>query len=125
MANLVTAEANRLLDASFGTAAYVAPSGPMKLALATSASTAAAAGTEVTGNGYGRQTIAFVAASGGANSNFGAETFTNMPAATTTYLDIYDNAARRCWFGQLAAPKTTASGDTLSFANGAITVTLG
>lgn len=127
MPNIVTAEANRLLDASLGVTAYVDPTGPMKLALATTASTATAAGTEVAGGSYARQTAAFGAASAGAISNSGVITFASMPAATVTHVDIYDNAGtpRRCWFGALTTAKTTASGDTLSFAVGALALTLG
>lgn len=124
--NLVTTEANRLLDASLGTAAYAAPTTPMKLALATSASSASAAGTEVTGGSYARQNVAFSAASAGATANTGAVTYTNMPATTVTHVDLYDSAGspRRGWFGALTASKTTAAGDTLSFAIGAITVAM-
>ena len=63
--NLVLTESNRLLDASLGTAAYVAPTGPMKLALNTTTGTNTAAGTEVTGGSYARQSIPFAAASNG------------------------------------------------------------
>jgi hypothetical protein len=126
MPALVTAEANRLLDASLGVATYTAPTGSMKLALATSASSASAAGTEVTGGSYARQNITFGSASAGSSTNTGSVTFTNMPAATTTHVDVYDSngTPRRAWFGPLSASKTTASGDTLSFAVSSITITL-
>lgn len=126
MPALVTAEANRLLDASLGTASYTAPTGAMKVALATSASSASAAGTEVAGGSYARQTVTFGAASAGATANSGALNFTNMPVATTTHLDVYDSngSPRRAWYGALTAPKTTASGDTLSFAISSITIAL-
>jgi hypothetical protein len=124
--NLVTAEADRLLNASLNGTAYTAPTTPMKLALATTASSASAAGTEVTGGSYARQTIAFTTSAGSGVSNSGAVTYTNMPAATTTHVDVYDSngSPRRCWFGALTASKTTALGDTLSFAIGAVTVVL-
>lgn len=126
MPALVTAEANRLLDASLGVATYTAPTGSMKLALATSASSASAAGTEVSGGSYARQNITFGSASAGSSSNTGTVTFTNMPAATVTHVDIYDSngTPRRAWFGALSASKTTASGDTLSFATSSVTITL-
>lgn len=126
MPALTTAEANRLLDASFGTATYTAPTTPMKLALATTASSASAAGTEVTGGSYARQNIAFGSATSGANSSSAAITFTNMPACTVTHVDIYDSngTPRRCWWGALTASKTLASGDSLSFAAAAITAAL-
>lgn len=124
--NIVTAEANRLLDASLGTATYTAPTGAMKLALATATGTASTAGTEVTGGSYARQTIAFGAASAGAASNSGSITFTAMPAATVTGVDIYDSngSPRRAWAGALTASKTVASGDSLSFAAASVSVTL-
>lgn len=126
MANIVTAEANRLLDASFGVATYTAPTGAMKLALATSASSASAAGTEVTGGSYARQTLTMGSASAGANASTGAVNFTNMPTATTTHVDIYDSngTPRRCWFGALAASKATVLGDTLSFSTAQIAAAL-
>lgn len=126
MAALVTAEANRLLDASLGVAVYTAPTGPMKLALATSASSASAAGTEVTGGSYARQSVTFGSASAGSSSNTGALNYTNMPVATVTHVDVYDSngTPRRAWFGPLTASKTTASGDTLSFAVAALSISL-
>jgi hypothetical protein len=126
VANIVQAESNRLLDASLGTAAFVAPTTPMKLALDTVNGTATAAGTEVVGGSYARQTVAFTAASAGATANTALISFTNMPAATVTGVEVFDSAGspRRVWFGALTASKTTASGDTLSFAASAITVAL-
>lgn len=126
MPAIATTEANRLLDASLGVAAYTAPTGSMKVALATSASSASAAGTEVTGGSYARQNVTFGSSSAGSTSNTGAVNFTAMPAATTTHLDIYDSngTPRRAWYGALTASKTTASGDTLSFAIGAIVASM-
>jgi hypothetical protein len=124
--NLVIAEANRLLDASLGTTAYTAPTGAMKLALETTTGTASAAGTEVTGGSYARQTIAFSAASGGSATNSGSISFTVMPAATVTGVEIYDSngTPRRAWVGALGSSKTVGAGDTLSFATSSVTVTL-
>lgn len=126
MPALVTTEANRLLDASLGVATYTAPTGSMKVALATTASSASAAGTEVTGGSYARQNVTFGSASAGSSTNTGAVNFTNMPAATSSHMDIYDSngTPRRGWFGPLSASKTTASGDTLSFAISSITIAL-
>ena len=64
MANLVTVEANAILAASSGQAAYTAPTAPIKVALVTTTGTATAAGTEVVnagGSTYARQTITFAA----------------------------------------------------------------
>lgn len=124
--NLVIAESNRLLDASLGTAAYTAPTGPMKLALSTTTGTNTAAGTEVSGGSYTRQTITFNAASSGSATNSNAISFVGMPAATVTGVEIYDSAGspRRSWVGALASSKTVGVGDTLSFAASSITLTL-
>lgn len=126
MANLVAAEADRMLNASLNGTTYTLPTTPMKLALNTAVGTATAAGTEVTGGSYARQTIAFGTSAGSGIANTGAVTYTSMPAATVTSVDIFDSngTPRRCWFGNLAASKTTASGDTLSFAIGAVTIAL-
>lgn len=124
MAVLVAAEANRLLDASWGTASYTAPTTPMKVALVTVMGTATTAGTEVTGGSYARQTIAMTSSSSGSNSNTAVINFTNMPAVTVVGIDVYDNAGRRTWFGPLATSRTTAAGDTVSFAIGSITSSL-
>jgi hypothetical protein len=124
--NIVLAEASRVLDASLGTATFTAPTGPMKLALETVTGTNAAAGTEVTGGSYARQAITFTAASSGSTSNSNTITFTAMPAATVTGLEIYDSAGspRRAWVGALSASKTMGAGDTLSFPTASIAITL-
>lgn len=124
--NVVTLEGNRLLDASLGTTAYVAPTTPMKLALETATGSNSAAGTEVVGGSYARQTITFNASSGGSATNSNSITYTALPAATVTGVEIYDSAGtpRRSWVGALTASKTVAAGDSLSFAAASVTVTL-
>jgi hypothetical protein len=124
--NVVTTEGNRLLDASLGTTAYVAPTTPMKLGLETATGSNSAPGTEVTGGSYARQTITFNAASGGSATNSNSITYTAMPAATVAGVEIYDSAGtpRRSWVGALTASKTVAAGDSLSFAAASVTVTL-
>lgn len=126
MANLVTTEANGLLNASSGQAAYTAPVTPIKVALATATGTASAAGTEVAGGSYARQTITFSAASGGSITSNVALTYTNMPACTVTGVDEWDSTGTpvRRWFGALSASKTVNAGDTFSIAAGSYTKTL-
>lgn len=127
MAALTTAEANRLLDASFGTASYTAPTTPMKLALNTAIGSASAAGTEVSGGSYARQTLAMTAASAGSTPNTSLITYTSMPACTVTSVDIFDSngTPRRCWWGPLAANKVLGAGDSISFPASNLTATLG
>lgn len=126
MAGIVQVEANNLCNGWLGIASYTAVTGAMKLALATATGTATAAGTEVTGGSYARQTIVFSAPSAGATSNNATISFTSMPAVTVTGIDIFDSAGTpiRRAFAALTASKTTASGDTLSFASTAITASL-
>ncbi len=123
---IATAEIDRMINASLNGTTFALPTTPMKLSLHTTASTDASAGTEVTGGSYARQTIAFGTSAGTGVANTGAVTFTNMPATTTTNVNIYDSNAtpRRAWWGDLTASKTTAAGDTLSFAVGAVTVNM-
>jgi len=59
---------NQLLDALVGTSSYSVTT-PIKLALVTANGSDSAAGTEVTGGSYARQTIAFDAASSGSIAN--------------------------------------------------------
>jgi len=109
--------------------AYTTPTTPIKLALSTATTSDTSAGTEVSGGSYVRQSITFGTASA-ANpsviSNSAAVNFTSMPAATVTDVNVYDSAGtpvREAW-GALTASKTTSSGDTLSFAIGALTISL-
>jgi hypothetical protein len=126
MANLVQVEANAILAGSSGQAAYVAPTAPIKVALATVTGTATTAGTEVTGGSYARQTITFAAPSGGAISSNIALNYPTMPACTVTGVDEYDSAGTpvRRWFGALSASKTVNAGDTFTIASGSYTKTL-
>jgi hypothetical protein len=126
MANLVQVEANALLAASSGQAAYTAPTAPLKVALVTATGTATAPGTEVAGGSYARQTITFGAPSAGAIANNIALNYASMPACTVTGVDEYDSAGTpvRRWFGALSASKVVNSGDTFSIAIGSYTKTL-
>lgn len=123
--NLPNTIENQLLDALVGTASYTMTS-PCKLALMTANGSDSAPGTEVTGGSYSRQTIAFDAASSGSISNNAVINFTGMPAATVVGIEIYDNAGtpKRLAYGALTANKTTASGDTIQFGIGNITLSL-
>jgi len=128
---LVQVEANHLLDSSVKGTAYTAATTPVKLRLVTVIGSATAAGTEVTGGSYTPQdtttaTIWGSASSGSITNSSGAVTFTNMPAVTVVGMELWDSAGTpiRRWWGNLSANKTTNSGDTLSFATSAITITL-
>ncbi len=85
-------------------------------------------GAEVSGGSYARQACAFDAthATGGNTANTSAESFTGMPACTVSHIGIWDHASagNLLFYTAVAANKTVASGDTISVAVGAITVTL-
>jgi hypothetical protein len=102
------------------------PTSPLKVALVTANGSDSAAGTEVTGGSYARQSVTFGSASSGAASNTNTITFTNMPAATVTGIDIYDSAGTpvRVWYGALSASKTTTAGDTFTIAIGSLSVSI-
>lgn len=126
---LTTTEANNLLNGSVRTSNYTAPTLPIKMALATTAPTASAAGTEVTGGSYARQDVTFgTAASAASIANTAVVTYAGMPTASVSHVDVYDSAGSpvRKWFGAITGgAKSVTAGDTLSFAIGAITLSLG
>jgi len=97
MPAIVQAQANKLLDASLGTAALTAFSGAAKIRLTTTAPTATAAGTELTGTGYtaGGSTITFGSASAGSAANSGsAIQWTNNSGSSWSIVgaEIWDSA---------------------------------
>lgn len=92
------------------------------------ASTGSSGGTELSGNGYSRQSCAFGAASGGSISNSGTVTFgpnTTSGWGTVTHFGIFDASTNGnlLYWGALTASKTVAVGDSVSFGAGALVVT--
>ena len=116
---------NQLLDAIVGTASYSVTT-PIKLALTTANGSASAAGTEVTGGSYARQTIVFGSASSQQIANNAVINFTGMPACTVVGIEIYDSAGtpKRLAWGAVTASKAVSSGDTAQFAISAVTLSL-
>lgn len=131
MAALNQAHANNVIDASLGTAAFTATTGPLRCRLMTANGSATTAGTELaTSGGYtsgtGAPTVTFAAASAGSAASSAAITVTNMPAATIVGIELWDSAGTpvRKWYGALSTSKTTNAGDTFSIAAGSITAAL-
>lgn len=123
--------ANEVLTWMHAGAAPAALTSPTRVRLMTANGTASTPGTELSsGGGYtagaGAPSVTWAAASAGSQATNAAVSVTNMPAATITGIEIWDSTAtpKRIEFGALTASKTTASGDTLSFASGAITSAL-
>jgi hypothetical protein len=116
MAAVVTVEGNKILDASLGTASYVATVTPIKCRLMTANGSGTAAGTEVTGGSYASQTATFGSAASLTATGTGTLTYTVMPACTVTGVELWDSAGTplRKWWGALAASKAVNAGDTFS-----------
>jgi hypothetical protein len=100
------------------------------VALYTAAPSDSGGGTEVSGNGYARETVTFAAATspGGTTSNTGDITFTAAGGdwGTITHIGIHDasTGGNLLWHGQMTASKTVADGDTLQFSTGNIDLTI-
>lgn len=129
------AEAVALLAAVSRGVAYTLPVTPLMLRLMTAmGADNATAGTEVVnagGSAYAPQSLAgaWTSTTSAAVPNTTSTapvTFTNMPATTVVGVEVWDSAGspRRTQFGTLTANKTTALGDSLAFASGALASTL-
>ena len=100
------------------------------VALFTSAPNDAGGGTEVSGNGYSRQSVSWDTASGtgGTTANSGAVSFTASGSGfgTVTHIGIFDasSSGNLLCHGAMDTSKTVASGDVLQFAAGAIDLTI-
>lgn len=121
---------NELLDHAFKNTSYT-PTATLRIALYTAAPSDAGGGTEVTGGSYARVSVTAATgmntASGGSISNNGAITFPTATASwgTVTHFGIFESGDTNllAW-GALDASKTIGSGDTASFANAALAITL-
>jgi hypothetical protein len=121
-----------LIDAVLRNTSYTSPA-TVYTALYTVAPTNSTAGTEVAGgpglNGYSRQATAFKAqVTPGATSNNGAVTFgpnTTVDWGSVVATAVLDLSAggHMLYYGTLAAPKSVTVGDSVSFADGALTIT--
>lgn len=100
------------------------------LALFTAAPSDSGGGTEVSGNGYSRQTIAFDTATGtgGTTSNDADVSFTASGGSfgTVSHVGIFDasTGGNLLWHGAMTASKTIADGDTLEFSTGNVDLTI-
>lgn len=128
---------DKILDHVFGGNAYTAPT-TLYVGLHTSADSDSAAGTEVSGGGYARQTAAFTVS--GTNPTEAATTAAiEFPTATAnygtvSYAAIYDalTGGNRLAWAQLtdpsdfttALPKLIESGDVFRISSGNLKVRL-
>jgi hypothetical protein len=132
MGNIDAVEAQKLAAASLVGTTYTVPPGFFVALDTVQPADANSTATELTG--YTRQSVVFSTPAWNSTSklqstsNTGAVTFATMPATTVTGIEIFSTVSgttRRLWWGPLAANKATAVGDTLTFAVGSITATLG
>lgn len=128
MSGIPTSEVQNILSALLGTTAYTTPTG-RKTKLLTANASDTAGGTEVTGGSYPAGGVATTFTNPTSTSRQIASTadisFTGMPAATVTGIDITDSAgSRRLAYGPLAASKTVDAGDTLTFVAGSIVLSI-
>lgn len=116
-----------LINATLRNTAYTSPT-TVYLALYTTDPTDADTGTEVSGNGYARQSITFGAPSNGVSSNTAAIEFPQATGSwgTVAYIGIRDasSAGNLLYHTALDASKTIATGDVFRVAIGSLSVTL-
>ena len=119
--------ATNMLKSMLGLSGYTAPTAPVQVALMTAQGSATANGTEVTGGSYARQNLGAGTPATGSASNAATINFTNMPAVTVNAIELWDSAATKARLSQgaLTTPRTTSSGDTISFNAAAIVQNLG
>jgi len=117
---------NEILDHILGTGAYTMPT-TVYVGLSTGSFNDDNSGTELSGSGYARQSIAFNAASSGTADNSGAVDF---PAATgswgtVSHFGLFDasTGGNLLIHGALTASKAVATGDILRIAAGDMDIT--
>ena len=115
-----------ILDHVFAGAAYTAPS-TKYLGLFTSAPGEAGGGTEVSGGGYARQTVAFTT-SGNTTSNNAAVEFPTATAnyGTVTHVGVFDasTSGNLMAYATLSSSKAIATGDVFRVPSGDLDITL-
>lgn len=119
---------NKVLDHINGKSSFTMPTA--YVALFTAAPSDAGGGTEVSGGSYARVATSgatWTAASAGATSNAAAVTFPTASASwgTVTHYALFDasSSGNMLRWAALTASKTIGSGDTASFAIGALQMT--
>jgi hypothetical protein len=118
---------NALINATLRNTAYTSPA-TVYVALYTTDPTDADTGTEVSGNGYARQSVTFSAPSNGATSNSAAVEFPQATGSwgTVAYIGLRDasSGGNLLYHTALDASKTIATGDVFRIAIGSLTVTI-
>ena len=118
---------NALVNATLRNTSYTSPT-TVFVALYTTDPTDADTGTEVSGNGYARQSVTFSAPSNGATSNSSAVEFPQATGSwgTVAYIGLRDasSGGNLLYHTALDASKTIATGDVFRISAGSLSVTL-
>lgn len=117
---------NKILDAGFGAGTLTKPANVF-VALYSTAPTDSTSGTEVTGNGYGRQIVSFGTAANGAIASSGNVTFTANASSTWTTavavaLTDASTAGNILVYANIVPTRTLKNGETLTFETANIVV---
>jgi len=116
---------NEILDHILGTGAYTAPT-TVYVGLSTATLADDASGTELSGNGYARQSASFNAAASGTADNSAAIEFPAATASwgTISHFGIYDAASsgNLLIHGAFTAAKLIDTGDILKISAGDLDV---
>lgn len=118
---------NSIINAILRNGTYTGPA-TVFAALFTVAPTATTSGTEVTDSNYARVAVTFSAASAGATANtgllsfFGAGAASNVGSVVAFAIMDASTSGNVLYFANLAVAKTVNTGDTMSFAIGAVAI---
>ena len=118
---------NALVNATLRNTSYTSPA-TVYVALYTTDPTDADTGTEVSGNGYARQSVTFGAPSNGASTNSAAVEFPQATGSwgTVAYIGLRDasSGGNLLYHSPLDASKTISTGDVFRISAGNLSVTL-
>lgn len=118
---------NALINGTLRATTYTAPT-TVYVALFLNDPGEGASGTEVSGNGYARQSATFAAPSNGAASTNADVQFPQATGTqgTITHFAIFDalTTGNMLYYGALTSSKTIEIGDVFKIASGSLTVTL-
>jgi len=117
---------NKVLGHVFGGAAYTAPS-TCYLALFTSNPNEDGSGTEVSGGGYARQSVAFTVSRNTASNSAAVEYATATASyGTVTHVGVYDasTGGNLLVYAALTSSKTIDTGDVFRVPTGDLDITL-
>lgn len=118
---------NAILDHVMRNTAYTSPT-TVYLGLSTGSFADDNSGTELSGNGYARQSITCSAASSGSITNSGAITFPTATGSwgTVAFFGVFDasSTGNLLFHGALSSSKTIESGDVLKVDASSLTISL-